>query len=190
MKRGDISLLYVDEAHFHRDMDPGYSWGRKGQRIRRGSSGAKLSERLNWYGAYDFAAGRCLLWQDGKCNGHNTVRFLELVVLWHKSKDKKLVIIWDNAPCHTALLVQHAAARLKIELVPLPGYSPDLNAIEGLWDWMRDEVTRGHYHASLSELEAACQKFIALINQDPTALVDRLWPKFELDPQDELLFSD
>ncbi|MCB0198496.1 MAG: transposase [Anaerolineae bacterium] len=27
-------------------------------------------------------------------------------------------------------------------MMPLPGYSPDLNPIEGLWKWMREEVTQ------------------------------------------------
>ena len=72
-----------------------------------------------------------------------------------------------------------------IELVNLPGYSPDLNPIERLWDRMRQEVTRGHCHANLAELWAACQRFIAGINADPQEVVDRLWPKFELDPEYE-----
>ncbi|WP_435006485.1 transposase [Tundrisphaera lichenicola] len=48
------------------------------------------------------------------------------------------MIIWDNAPCHIAWMVQGHAEELGIELIPLPGYSPDLNRIERLWDWMRD----------------------------------------------------
>jgi hypothetical protein len=47
------------------------------------------------------------------------------------------------------------------------------------------EVTRGFCHASVPELIAACQGFIERINRDPIALVDRLWPKFELDPEFE-----
>jgi hypothetical protein len=70
-------------------------------------------------------------------------------------------------------------------LVFLPGYSPDLNPIERLWDWMREEVTRGHCHSSLKALRAAGQHFIAAINGEPEAVVDRLWPKFELDPEHE-----
>ena len=46
----------------------------------------------------------------------------------------RLVVIWDNAPCHTAKVVKAKAAELGIELVYLPGYSPDLNPIERLWD--------------------------------------------------------
>jgi len=70
-------------------------------------------------------------------------------------------------------------------VVNLPGYSPDLNPIERLWDWMREEVTRGFCHGSVPQLIAACQAFIERINRDPIALIDRLWPKFELAPEFE-----
>jgi transposase len=79
------------------------------------------------------------------------------------------------------------AAELGIELVFLPGYSPDLNPIERLWDWMREEVTRGHCHVSLKALRTACLDFVAAINAAPEAVVDRLWPKFDLDPEHEKL---
>ena len=40
-------------------------------------------------------------------------------------------------------------------MVKLPGYSPDLNPIERLWDRMREEVTRGLCHGSVTQLIAA-----------------------------------
>ena len=63
------------------------------------------------------------------------------------------MVIWDNAPCHVAKVVTAEAARLGIEVVNLPGYSPDLNPIERLWDWMREEVTRGFCHASVAGVD-------------------------------------
>ena len=48
-----------------------------------------------------------------------------------------------------------------------------------------EEVTRGFCHSSVPQLIAACRAFIARINRDPIALIDRLWPKFELDPEFE-----
>ena len=185
VRAGEVVLVYIDEAHFHRDMDPGYGWGRIGKRMWRKSGCARLSERLNGYGAYDFTNGECLLWEDGWCDGERTVQFLQELKKWREGKAGELVVIWDNAPCHTAKVVKAEAARLGIELVNLPGYSPDLNPIERLWGWMRDEVTRGHCHKSVAELVAACQQFISTVNQDPIAVVDRLWPVFELDPEYE-----
>jgi transposase len=181
----DILLVYVDEVHIHRDLDLGYTWGRRGVRLWRKSDCPKRSDRLNGYGAFDFSNGQCLLWENGWCNGEQTVRFLEELVRWRTGKKGRLVLIWDNAPCHTAKRVKAKAAELGIELVYLPGYSPDLNPIERLWDWMREEVTRGHCHASVPELIGACQAFIERINRDPLAVVDRLWPKFDLDPEFE-----
>jgi transposase len=182
---GEVILIYVDEVHIHRDLDLGYTWGRKGERLWRTSACPSLSERLNAYGAYDFSNGECLLWQNGWCNGEQTVNFLRALVAWRAGKRGRLVLIWDNAPCHVAKIVKEAAAQLGIEVVPLPGYSPDLNPIERLWDWMREEVSRGFCHASVAQLLEACQAFIERINRDPIALIDRLWPKFELDPEFE-----
>ena len=185
VRDGEVVLIYVDEVHVHRDLDHGYTWGRSGQRIWRRSDCPKLSDRMNAYGAYDFTHGECFLWQNGWCNGEETVNFLRALVAWRAGKGGRLVLIWDNAPCHVAKRVTAEAARLGVEIVNLPGYSPDLNPIERLWDWMREEVTRGFCHASVTELIEACQAFIGRINRDPVALVDRLWPKFELDPEFE-----
>ncbi|MCB0127218.1 MAG: transposase [Caldilineaceae bacterium] len=56
--------------------------------------------------------------------------------------------IWDGGPCHRAKIVQAAAAELGFTLIALPGYSPDLNPIEGLWKWMREDVTHHHCYST------------------------------------------
>jgi transposase len=182
---GEVILVSVDEVHIHRDLDLGSTWGRRGERLWRVSDGPRRSERLNAYGAYDFTNGECLLWENGWCNGEQTVQFLRELARWRAGQKGRLVLIWDNAPCHVAKTVRAEAARLGIEVVNLPGYSPDLNPIERLWDGMRTEVTRGFCHGSVAELFRACRAFIERINRDPMALIDRLWPKFELDPEFE-----
>ena len=52
---------------------------------------------------------------------------------------------------------------------------------------MRGEVTRNHCHDSIRQLFDARKDFIIRIDRDPTTLVYRLWPKFELDPDYEKL---
>jgi len=84
-------------------------------------------------------------------------------------------------------LVRQAAKDRDIELIQLPGYSPDLNPIEGLWKWMRKEVTQLCCHPNLKALFDACKAFVETINTNPLDLVKRLWPKFELDPAEEKL---
>src|SRR5262249_51568790 len=142
----EVILVYADEVHVHRDLDPGYTRGRRGQRRWRRSDCPKLSERLNAYRAYDFTHGEGLLLEDGWCKGEKTVRFLRALAAWRKGKKGRLVLIRDNAPCHVAKIVTAEAKRLGITIVNLPGYSPDLNPVERLCDWMRQEVTRGFCH--------------------------------------------
>ena len=69
---------------------------------------------------------------------------------------------------------QAAAAKLGFTLIPLPAYSPDLNPIEGLWKWMREEVTRNHCDLLMRHLFDACRAFIDRVNRDSTSLFYRL----------------
>jgi transposase len=191
MCRGEIRILYVDESHFHQDLDLGYTWAPVGQVVWRKSLSPPLSARLNWYGVYDFSTGQALIWHEGKCNGAHTAQFLRRLAAWLAPCDQQTVVIWDGAPWHRCQLAQAQAAHLGIELIRLPGYSPDLNPIEGLWKWMRQEVTQHHCHASLHDLFVNCKAFIDRINLDPDAMIARLWPRFDLDPQyEKLLVSD
>ena len=187
MCQGQVRIIYLDEAHFHQDLNLGYSWGLVGQPLWRESHSPPLSARLNWYGAYDFSQGRCLIWHYGKCNGEHTVKFLKRLADWLGTDERQTIIIWDGAPYHRAKIVQACAAQLGFTLLPLPGYSPDLNPIEGLWRWMRQEVTQHFCHDTLSDLFDDCLAFIDQINLDPNRIVTRLWPKFELDPDHEKL---
>jgi transposase len=185
--REEVVLVYVDEAHFHRDLDLGYTWAPVGKPAYCHSECASLADRINWYGAYDFTRGQCFIWNEGYCSGQKTATFLHRLVEWLGPTPQRIVIIWDNAPVHIARIAQQAAAELGITLMPLPGYSPDLNPIEGLWKWMREEVTQLHAYPSMRALFDACKAFIDRINRDPDHLVARLWPKFDLDPEVEKL---
>lgn len=180
-------LIYIDEAHIHRDMDLGHTWAPKGKPAYRISPCSPLSDRINWYGAYNFTDGQCLIWNEGNCNKEHTVAFLDRLAEWLGETERLVTIIWDGAPWHRARIAQAKAAHLGFRLMPLPGYSPDLNPIEGLWKWLREEVTYNHSYKTMRDLFDACKAFIERINLDPDAIVKRLWPKLDLDPEFEKL---
>lgn len=185
--REEIVLVYIDEAHIHRDMDLGYTWAAVGKVAWRVSECPPLADRISWYGAYNFNHGQCFIWNEGNCNQEHTVAFLHRLAEWLSALSSPVVIIWDGAPWHRAQLVQTAASSLGFTLIRLPAYSPDLNPIEGLWKWMRAEVTQNHCHTTMRQLFDACKTFIDRINIDSQAITSRLWPKFELDPTFEKL---
>ena len=106
-------------------MDLGYTWAEKNKIAWRMSGCAPLSDRINWYGAYDFGAGQCFIWNEGNCNKDHTIQFLQRMAEWLGDEPGAVVIIWDGATWHRAKSVQAAAAKLGLTLIPVPAYSPD-----------------------------------------------------------------
>lgn len=70
--------------------------------------------------------------------GGDVVRFLKH--LWGQLGGK-LLIIWDGAPIHRAQAIKvflAADAAGQISLEQLPGYAPDLNPDEAVWDHLKN----------------------------------------------------
>ena len=58
-----------------------------------------------------------------------------------------ITVILDNARYQRCDLVREAAARLHIELLFLPSYSPNLNLIERFWKFVKKRCLYGKYYA-------------------------------------------
>jgi len=70
-------------------------------------------------------------------DGKNVVGFLRVLL---QKLAGKIVVIWDGSPIHRAheikdFLKRGAAKRLQLE--QLPGYAPDLNPDEGIWNYLK-----------------------------------------------------
>jgi len=178
-------LVYLDEAHIHQDADLGYGWAERGQRLWVASSSPGLSAKVSFHGLYLYNEGAVRLWPDPRANGEHTIDVLRR--LRAEPPERALVVLWDGAPYHRARAVRDVAAALRIELMPLPSYSPDLMPVEALWRWLREDVTYHHCHATLDDLTRRVAAFQARINQEPRILADRLWVKDRLDPEEEKL---
>jgi len=178
-------LVYLDEAHIHQDADLGYGWGVRGERFHVASSSPGLAAKVSFYGLYLYNEGQVRLWPYPRANGEHTTDVLRR--LRTEIPDGKLVLIWDGAPYYRATAVRAAAADLGIELVSLPGYSPDLMPVEALWRWLREDVTYHHCHPTADDLTRRVAAFEARINQDPCTIADRLWVKHHLDQSEEKL---
>lgn len=85
-------------------------------------------------------------------DAHGVVGFLR--VLLRKIRGKVLVI-WDGSPIHKGqpikdYLKRGAAKRLHLER--LPGYAPDLNPDEGVWNYLKRVELKNRCCADLAEL--------------------------------------
>jgi transposase len=66
-----------------------------------------------------------------------------------------LTLVLDNARYQKCEVVRLLAAELKIELLDLPSYSPNLNLIERLWRFVKKEVLSCRYYEDFARFQAA-----------------------------------
>ena len=57
-----------------------------------------------------------------------------------------MVLLQDNAPIHTAKKTKRWLQSQKIDLLPIPPNSPDLNPIEHAWPLMESEFGERYLH--------------------------------------------
>lgn len=76
----------------------------------------------------------------------------------------KLLVIWDGSPIHrsdeVAGYVADSAAGI-IQIERLPGYAPDLNPEEGVWEQLKNVELRNCCCADLGQLGGALSRAIA-----------------------------
>jgi transposase len=104
-------------------------------------------------------------------NGCTFLGFLKRLVRRH---EQKIILIIDNGPCHNLEAEGKewlAANKRRIELRRLPPYSPELNAIEGVWKTTRRRATHNRYFDSPAERDGSLIKTFVRFQRNP-ALVD------------------
>lgn len=110
-----------------------------------------------------------LVAQDHAVRGPDVVRFL--AHLLHHLPGK-LLVIWDGAPIHRSQAVKDFLAgggAQRIRLEQLPGYAPELNADEGVWN-----------HLKRVELRNVCCPDLPHLRQHLRRATDRLRRKHRI----------
>ena len=67
------------------------------------------------------------------------------------SKDRHAVIIMDRAPWHRSVPVPD-----NITILYLPSYSPELNPIEQVWDYLRSNYLSNRVYETIDDVFDAC----------------------------------
>ncbi len=95
---------------------------------------------------------------DGNSSAETTTSFLRAL---RAKFSRPLVKLWDNSPVHggDALRAYLATPDLDLRLVRLPAYSPDFNADEAIWSWIREEVTTNTCFGTKAKVQAAVNHF-------------------------------
>ncbi len=140
-KQSGGKIFFADEAHFRADAELRGKWVLRGEPALVDSSSPRRGEKASYYSAVCLEAGE-VEWMelDGNSNAGTSASFLRQLRERHHGP---LNVIWDNAPAHRGEAVREylGTPGLGLKLVNLPGYSPDFNADEAIWGWVREEAT-------------------------------------------------
>ena len=93
---------------------------------------------------------------------------------------KRLLLVLDNASYHHAAPVTRAAAALRIQLLYLPAYSPNLNLIERFWKFLKRKVARNRYYETFAEFRTAVQKILNNIAAYRDELASLMTERFQI----------
>jgi transposase len=152
------SIWYVDEALFRADADLHGLWTPKGDPARVTSTSPRKGEKAVYYSAVCPATGAVEVAPIATTScSETTVAFLRQLRARHT---EPLIVIWDNSPVHSgaALRAYLTTPDLRLHLVRLPAYSPDYNADEAIWKWVRAEVTANTCHGTRAALVEAIER--------------------------------
>ena len=112
-------------------------------------------------------------------NSTDIIRFLRHL-LRHISG--KLLVIWDGLPAHRSRETKtflSAGAAKRIHLVQLPGYAPDLNPTEGIWQYLKYVELKNLCTHTLLELRLELRKAIVRLRRK-TAIVSSCFDRVHL----------
>jgi transposase len=133
-KRCGAEIYFWDESGFRADAVQGQTWGVKGETPLVALPGTRQSvsaaSAVNAKGGFWFATYK---------GGMNAELFIGLLKELMRHRKKPLFLVLDSLPAHKAKIVQEyvESTNGKLEFHFLPGYAPELNPDELIWNHVK-----------------------------------------------------
>ena len=159
-KNGNRQVFFADSAHFVMGSFLCFLWCLK--RIFIPSSSGR--RRYNVLGAINAITHELVT----VCN-ETYINALSVCELLRKMRDvvgigEIITIVLDNAAYQKCAIVTELAKDLKIELLFLPSYSPNLNLIERLWKWVRKDCLNGNYFEHFDDMKYTINQSLLMVS--------------------------
>jgi transposase len=162
-------LLYGDEADIHLNPHLAYGWFRLG--APRCVPAAGTNQKRGLFGAFNPRTGRLLVHAVKQKTAEGFVTFLRCVLRAYAGRHVYLVI--DNGPVHTAgqVLAFLEQNRLRLTVLWLPKYSPNLNLIERLWGYLKRSALANIFYGKVTRLLVAVARAVRAFNDRRNSLL-------------------
>jgi transposase len=161
-KRRGAKLFFLDEAGVRSDQVLGRTWGLRGHTPEVPTSGKRQSvsaiSAVNALGEF---------WFEIYTERLNATKFITLLANFMRRRKSPVFLVLDSHPAHIAKSVARYVQSLKgrLELHFLPGYAPELNPDEFVWNHLKrqgvskkpllkNESLRQRVHADLTDIQS------------------------------------
>jgi transposase len=155
-RQGKRHVFFVDAAHFVMRPFLGFLWCFARQFIQA-PSGRK---RFNVLGALHATTLQVVTFaNDSYINARSVAQLMCQIAV--DFKGLPITLVMDNARYQRCRFVTDLAKALRIELLFLPPYSPNLNLIERLWKFVKKKCLYSEYYETFQEFQKAIEDCIA-----------------------------
>jgi transposase len=174
-------VLFVDAAHFVYGPFLGYLWCI----CRLFVPGPSGRQRYNVLAALNAVTHEVI-----RVTNHSYINAESVCALLRQvaaaSGPRPITLVLDNARYQRCALVQALARSLRIELLFLPSYSPNLNLIERLWKFVKKECLASrvlpNYDAFTQTIDTCLNNLDKQYREQMTTLLTLNFQTFEDEP--------
>jgi transposase len=161
MKKGQREVFFIDAAHFVWGAFLGYLWFWS----RLFISAPSGRKRFNVLGAINARTHQLVtVTNDSYINSDSVCHLLRAIA--ELGFQVPVTLVLDNAKYQHAQIVKELAAHLKIELLYLPTYSPNLNLIERLWKFVKKKCLYSRYYENFDLFSGAIRQCLSKVGTD------------------------
>jgi len=166
-KRQGAEIYFWDESGFRADAVHGKTWGVRGQTPVVEVAGTRQSisaaSAVNAKGAFWFVTYK---------GGMTAELFVELLKHIVRGRRKPLFLVLDSLPAHKAKMVREyvESTKGKLELHFLPGYAPELNPDELVWNHVKRTGTARSPLAAGESLQDRIEADLLVVQADPALI--------------------
>lgn len=120
---------------------------------------------------YRWDGRRCRLFfqiREGSYNTESLIAFLE--ELRRELRGRKAILVWDGLPAHKSRVMQAYLKQQRnwLTVEPLPGYAPDLNPVETMWENIKGQELANLCAENLTEVDGAIRDGMARVKDSDT----------------------
>jgi transposase len=123
--------------------------------------------------AYRWAGCRARLFFQMRPNSYDSAALVGFLQDLRKElRGQRVILIWDGLPAHQSRLVQ-AYLRTQqrwLHVERLPGYAPELNPTESLWENLKGQELANYCGESLHAAATQCRKGVRRVRQHTSLL--------------------